>query len=271
MDSHGYSDLVSAIADMPVPKLEEFAIEADMETAPPNEEGCDLTSKNLEDTKRMFHRTPLKYLKFFINSDKDIATASIPQSVQSNLDLLGELHYLEHLDLSLNYNKSEIVVSHGMRIIPIPEKLKQRLKILTLRHLVAGKDDLVGLLASMPNLQNVTLRHLHCRFGYSCWKPVLSRIRDHYRTKDCPTKPNFTIIQPSYWDPTSLHLVNEEVNDYLFGNGDDPIWEIRNMPYADLDETSGWRISKLDETVCERMADFCERLTPEDFGRYYDT
>lgn len=255
----GYSILVSALLNMPVPSIEEFIVELENEVTGKSQDAIDITSADYEDTRRMFQRTPLKHVKFFVNSEVDARTPSTFQNTSNVRSLLTELRHLQHLDLSLNYNKTEPLFGHVPRLVPVPEILTSQLKTLTLRHVVAEKDDIFGLLTSLPKLQHVTLHHLRQWTDAPCWFLLFQRLRAYYNTVAHVRKPRFTIAQPRVFDTTYLQVVDEEVDAFLYRDGENPFLRASIKTYAHLQPHLGWRVDTRHETVRQRMRDVCVR------------
>jgi hypothetical protein len=263
--SRGYSIVVSAILNMPVAGIEEFIVEAEIEGMVPNQDEFEFTTKNLEDTKSMFRRTPLRYLEFPVISEMDTRSASTSQDLNNTRSLLAELQHLQHLDLNLNYNKTAPLFSHAQRLIPVPDNLRRQLKTLTLRNIVPEKDDIFGLITTLSKLQHVTLHCLYQEAEDPYWSLLFQRLKAYYGTTDCPSKPSFTITQPLVFDATHFQLVDQEVDDYLFGDGENPFLDTGFKTFAQLKPHMGWRVDMTDETLRETMRDFCARTEMQEW------
>ncbi|XP_014562733.1 hypothetical protein COCVIDRAFT_83641 [Bipolaris victoriae FI3] len=264
-NSGGYSSLVSAILDMPNPGIEEFVVETENESMIPHKEQFTLNRRDLDNTRSMFRKTALKYLKFPITSEEDTRPDSTPHNIYNPQSFLGELRHLEHLDLNLSCNVTASLVGRVSRFIPVPENLRRQLKTLTLRHVLAEKDDLFGLITSMPNLQHVALYFLYQGNERSSWALLFQHLKTYYSTADHPIKPSFSISQPLDPETPNFQLVDQEVDDYLYGNGDNPFLETGVQTLAQLKQNMGWRVDHRDETVRERMCDFWARTEVQEW------
>ncbi|USP76110.1 hypothetical protein yc1106_03384 [Curvularia clavata] len=265
--SQGYSALVSAITDMQMPKIEEFVAETEdeaaLEPAPimNDNHNFPFTSKNVDDTVKMFQRTPLKKLKFFVTSEMDARPVFTPDNTTINKNFLSHLPHLQHLDLSLSYNKKAPASGMPLRLIPIPETLKEQLKTLTLHHILAECEDIVGLLVSMPKLRHVTLHRLYQWMGHPSWHAHFERLKEHYSSAECTSRPNFTICQLLQSDVTCFQIVDQEIDEFLFGDGkENPFLKDGDRTFAMLRPQIGWRVDTRDDSVRERMSDFSKRM-----------
>lgn len=257
--SGGYSHLVSAILDMPNPGIEEFVVETENEAMIPYKDEFSLNRRDIDNTRSMFRKIALKYLKFPITYEEDTRADSTPHNIYNPQNFLAELQHLEHLDLNLSCNMIAPMFGYVPRFIPIPENLRRQLKTLTLRHVVAEDDGLFGLVTSMPNLQHVTLYRLYQGNERPGWASLFQRLKTYYSTTDHPIKPSFVIFQPLDPDTINLQLVDQEVDNYLYGNGENPFMETGVQTLARLKQHMGWRVDPRDETVRETMSDFCAR------------
>ncbi|EUC50531.1 hypothetical protein COCMIDRAFT_689 [Bipolaris oryzae ATCC 44560] len=264
-NSGGYSSLVSAILNMPNPGIEEFVVETENEAMIPHKDQFTLNRRDLDNTRSMFRKIALKYLKFPLTSEEDTRADSTPHNIYSPQNFLAELRHLEHLDLNLSCNTIAPMFGRVPRFIPIPENLRRQLKTLTLRHVAAEDDDLFGLFTSMPNLQHVTLYRLYQGNEQSSWALLFQHLKTCYSTAVHASKPRFVISQSLDPDTTNLQVVDQEVDDYLYGNGEHPFMEAGVQTLARLKQHMGWRVDPRDDTVRERMSDFCARTEMQEW------
>ncbi|KAJ6200782.1 hypothetical protein J3E72DRAFT_211991 [Bipolaris maydis] len=265
MHSGDYSRLVSTILDTPNLGIEEFVVETENESMIPSKDEFSLNRRDIDNTRNLFRNTALKYLKFPVTFEEDTRADSTPHNIYSPQNFLAELQHLEHLDLNLSCNMIPPMFGYVPRFIPIPENLRRQLKTLTLRHVVAEDDGLFGLITSMPNLRHIALYCLYQGNGRPGWAPLFQRLKTHYSTTNHPIKPSFVIFQPLDPDTINSQLVDQEVDNYLYDNGENPFMETEVQTLARLKQHMGWRVDPRDEAVRETMSDFCARTEMQEW------
>jgi hypothetical protein len=258
-EHRNYGVVVSAILAMPDPHIEEFMVESEHQARSYYHCFLTETSQNYRLTKQMFQRTRLKRLKMIFTPPNDYLMS--PEGLNNLKSLLVELQYLEYLDLGFNDSRSGRSWRFFLRFNPIPEAMRSRLRCLTLRNVKLSEEDLRDMFTTSPNLQNVTLHDCFQRMRPGCnWPWLFKQLRDYYHGEVNVSKPSFTVLAPL--SRQYSQLVNEEVDDFLYGDGtaERPFVTSPPRPGANaLKPHMGWKVWDRDESVRERMAEVAER------------
>ncbi|CAN9206958.1 unnamed protein product [Alternaria alternata] len=258
-EHRNYGVVVSAILAMPDPHIEEFIVESEHQARSYYHCFLTETSQNYRLTKQMFQRTRLKRLKMIFTPPNDYLMS--PEGLNNLKSLLVELQYLEYLDLGFNDSRSGRSWRFFLRFNPIPEAMRSRLRCLTLRNVKLSEEDLRDMFTTSPNLQNVTLHDCFQRMRPGCnWPWLFKQLRDYYHGEVNVSKPSFTVLAPL--SRQYSQLVNEEVDDFLYGDGtaERPFVTSPPRPGANaLKPHMGWKVWDRDESVRERMAEVAER------------
>ncbi|CAN9249764.1 unnamed protein product [Alternaria alternata] len=258
-EHRNYGVVVSAILAMPDSHIEEFIVESEHQARSYYHCFLTETSQNYRLTKQMFQRTRLKRLKMIFTPPNDYLMS--PEGLNNLKSLLVELQYLEYLDLGFNDSRSGRSWRFFLRFNPIPEAMRSRLRCLTLRNVKLSEEDLRDMFTTSPNLQNVTLHDCFQRMRPGCnWPWLFKQLRDYYHGEVNVSKPSFTVLAPL--SRQYSQLVNEEVDDFLYGDGtaERPFVTSPPRPGANaLKPHMGWKVWDRDESVRERMAEVAER------------
>ncbi|CAN9116693.1 unnamed protein product [Alternaria alternata] len=258
-EHRNYGVVVSAILAMPDPHIEEFMVESEHQARSYYHCFLTETSQNYRLTKQMFQRIRLKRLKMIFTPPNDYLMS--PEGLNNLKSLLVELQYLEYLDLGFNDSRSGRSWRFFLRFNPIPEAMRSRLRCLTLRNVKLSEEDLRDMFTTSPNLQNVTLHDCFQRMRPGCnWPWLFKQLRHYYHGEVNVSKPSFTVLAPL--SRQYSQLVNEEVDDFLYGDGtaERPFVTSPPRPGANaLKPHMGWKVWDRDESVRERMAEVAER------------
>jgi len=263
-----YKVILSALLSMPIPSIEEFIVDSyNLHNGIP-EHIFDSGSSIFENTRLMFQRTPLKRLRlsfcYCSCADPNGRQRSIDNNIVIPL-LLSELKQLEHLDLSIEDRGNDSLV-----LSLIKDQEKARLKTLTLREFRMPDEALFNTLVALKNAEHITLYHMSNIIVPTRWAQLLQRLKEHYATTMEGTKPHYTIIEsiplgePDNFSSTAerfSHLVDEEVDAFLYGGADCPFLEHTEAEdeWNQMKTHVGWRVHDRDWEARERMAEFCER------------
>ncbi|KAL6710060.1 hypothetical protein ACN47E_009851 [Coniothyrium glycines] len=241
-DSHdfrGYGIVLSSMATIPKPIIQEFVIDAGRTDA-----GIDPSFhvKSKHDRDHIIHvlqRHPLQRLHLsFHHAGSRFAT-----------DSLAGLHQLKHLDLNMNMisRQTQCDTTHA-RFFSIasnlPPSLISRLETLALRNAIVAQRDLLHLLLEMRKAQHITADNVVLAAGSPetlpepSWASLFRALRFAQNHDFTTSRPRFTWLQPMYNNAfvnVRHRCIDDEISAFLYSGGENPFAE-----YAHQSKSTGW-------------------------------
>ncbi|KAF1838053.1 hypothetical protein BDW02DRAFT_565317 [Decorospora gaudefroyi] len=265
VEFRGYDIVVSAILQTPNSNLKEFIIDSENgHTGISHYLFLDSTVE-YQHTIRMFQRTPLRHLQLTINPYWESESHPMYKHIPRQLTYaLAQMQHLEHLDVDLNWGKAKMWPNFDQPNFCLssdflPDNIKKQLKIFALRGAVMSQSSVYDLLTTLPNVQQVTLSHIHSKDPLIWWDSVFYQLKSYYATVNT-SKPRYTVIGPlNDHSPNRSQLVDEEVDAFLYGDGECPLIDTMQV-FPDLypqllriKEHVGWLINGRDQSVRKRI------------------
>lgn len=274
-DWRGYTIMTSALLSQSSTGIEEFIIDAGSEPAGISHQIFKHPNQELERTIGLFRSAPLRRLQIVLYDEGEFNVVGLTHDHLSRA--LGELSHLTHLDLKNSGGNMYFLYPDTI----LPASLLAQLRIFALRGYTVADTNLISSLQQMINAQQITFEDILLSDNPSTassqpeWmsnaQQLFCQLRDYYTQHEHDaslSRPIYTWVQRCGYTQYFFHrchLVQEELNDYLYSFWDCP------FDIHDIKINVGWIIDGRDPDYKKRAAEVMHLQKMEDDTMGSDT